>query len=350
MIDVLVAGGGPVGLGTAILAAQAGLTVTVVEPQGGGPLDKACGEGLMPEAVDLLRGMGVALEGFPFVGIRYVDASRDASGDASGAHAQGRFPRGHGLGVRRLALHAALLARADALGVRRVEGRVAGVRQDAHGVDAAGLRARFLVAADGLHSTVRRELGLSLPPRAPGRFGLRRHFAVAPWGDEVEVHWATDAEAYVTPVAPDLVGVAILFSGAPGRGGFDGLLRRFPTLAARLGAPVTQARGAGPFEQRVRRRVVGRVLLVGDAAGYLDPLTGEGVRLGLASARELVRCVAADRPRAYEQAWRRVARRYWVMTSLLLRARRSPLRPAMIPLLRACPWLFDQALRQLATS
>lgn len=340
MIDVVVAGGGPVGLGAAILAAQAGLTVTVVEPKVG-VIDKACGEGLMPEAVLALRRMGVEVDGFPFVGIRYVDAR--------GAQATGRFHAGHGLGVRRLALHAALLARADALGVRRVEGRVTDVRQDATGVDVAGLRARYLVAADGLHSPVRRALGLSLPARARPRFGLRRHFAVAPWTDHVEVHWAPDAEAYVTPVAPDLVGVAILFSGAPGPGGFDGLLRRFPALTARLGAPVTQARGAGPFEQRVRRRVVGRVLLVGDAAGYLDPLTGEGVRLGLASARELVRCLASGRPQAYEHAWRRVARRYWVMTSLLLGVRRSPLRRAMIPLLRACPPLFDAALAQLSS-
>ncbi len=337
MIDVLVAGGGPVGLATAILAAQAGFSVTVVEPRAA-PIDKACGEGLMPEAVAALRRMGVTPPGVPFTGIRYVEGARAA---------EGRFARGHGLGVRRTALHAALSARARALGVRRVEGRVTSLAQDEDGVDAAGLRARWLVAADGLHSPVRRLLGLSLPRRGPARYGVRRHFAVAPWSDKVEVHWAPDAEAYVTPVARDAVGVALLFS-RPGRGGFEAELARFPALAERLGAPTTPPLGAGPFEQRVRRRVVGRVLLVGDAAGYLDPLTGEGVRLGLAAAEALVRCLQVGRPRAYEQAWRRVARRYWVLTSGLLLVRRSVLRPALVPLLRSCPWLFDLALDQLA--
>lgn len=337
MIDVLVAGGGPVGLGTAILAVQAGFSVAVVEPRAA-PIDKACGEGLMPEAVAALRAMGVEPPGVPLRGIRYISGA---------CAAEGRFARGSGLGVRRTTLHAALFARARALGVRRVDGRVTAISQDDESVEAAGLRARWLVAADGLHSPLRRLLGLSLPRRAPARYGVRRHFAVAPWGDKVEVHWAPDAEAYVTPVTPDTVCVALLFS-RPGRGGFEGELTRFPALAERLGPPTTRALGAGPFEQRVRRRVVGRVLLVGDAAGYLDPLTGEGVRLGLASAQALVRCLRADRPRAYEHAWRLVARRYWLMTRGLLLLRRSPLRPALVPLLRRCPWLFDLALDQLA--
>lgn len=337
MIDVLVAGGGPVGLGAAILAAQAGLSVTVVEPRAA-PIDKACGEGLMPGAVAALAAMGVRPPGARFAGIRYVD------GDAA---AEGRFREGPGLGVRRTALHAALSTRARALGVARVEGRVDDVRQDDDGVAAAGLRARWLIAADGLHSPVRRRLGLDLPPRRPARYGVRRHFAVAPWTDLVEVHWAPDAEAYVTPVAPDTVGVALLFA-RPAPGGFEPLLARFPRLAARLAGPATPPLGAGPFEQRVRRRVAGRVLLVGDAAGYLDPLTGEGVRLGLAQARALVRCLVAGRPLAYEHAWRRLARRYWLLTDGLLRLRRSPLRRALVPTLRACPWLFDLALDQLA--
>ena len=93
-----------------------------------------------------------------------------------------------------------------------------------------------------------------------------------------------------TPVADDLVGVAILFRDIGSVHGagirYDSLLTRFPELKARLAGmePASSVRGAGPFEHRVASRVKGNVLLVGDAAGYLDPLTGEGVALGLATA------------------------------------------------------------------
>ena len=76
---------------------------------------------------------------------------------------------------------------------------------------------------------MRRALGLDVPARGAVRYGLRRHYRVAPWSDLVEVHWADDAEAYVTPVAEDLVGVAVL---CPGGGSYDTWLARFPALAA----------------------------------------------------------------------------------------------------------------------
>ena len=84
------------------------------------------------------------------------------------------------------------------------------VEQDAHGVTAAGVRAKWLVAADGLHSAVRRAVGISVTAGTPRRYGLRWHYRVPPWSEFVEVHWSRWGEAYVTPVEPDLVGVAIL--------------------------------------------------------------------------------------------------------------------------------------------
>ncbi|MFE6840575.1 NAD(P)/FAD-dependent oxidoreductase, partial [Streptomyces sp. NPDC057705] len=170
MIDLLIAGGGPAGLATAIHGALAGLEVVVVEPRAT-PIDKACGEGLMPGAVRRLLELGVPVAGQPFHGIRYVDG-------VSGRHAEGLFRAGPGLGARRTVLQAALAERAAQLGVRVLRQRVAQVRQDVHHVTAAGLTARYLVAADGLHSPVRRGLGLSAPaaPRRPARYGLRRHY------------------------------------------------------------------------------------------------------------------------------------------------------------------------------
>ncbi len=346
MTDLLIAGGGPAGLSTAILAAQRGLEAVVVDPRPG-IIDKACGEGLMPPAVAALARMGVSLPvSHPFLGVRYVDASGSV---------EGRFRDGPGLGVRRTVLHAALSARATALGVRVVTGRIEAFQQDKDGVQAAGLRARYGVVADGLHSRLRAGLGLDLPPRLPARLGIRRHFRVAPWSPWVEVHWAEHAEAYVTPVAEDLVGIAILYqrdapAPAPELPPFERWLAGFPALAARLRDPATQARGAGPFEQRVRSRVAGRVLLVGDAAGYLDPLTGEGIRLGLDSAAALVDAVHAGHPARYEAAFRRIARRYWWMTSALLLVGRTPwMRRLVVQVPRVAPSIFKRSLNLLAS-
>lgn len=337
MIDVLVAGGGPAGLATALYAARAGLDVIVVEPRRT-PVDKACGEGLMPGAVLALDDLVGRLDGAPLRGIRYL---------SPGHQAEAGFPSGHGLGLRRTALHAALHDRAVAAGIPVVEGRVGDLTQDDTSVRAAGHRARWLVAADGLRSPVRAALGLSRPDASPPRYGLRRHFAVRPWTDLVEVHWGADAEAYVTPVGPDLVGVAVLSAA---RRPFEAQLAGFPALADRLPASaVTSTRGAGPLRQRVSRRVAGRVLLVGDAAGYVDALTGEGVAVSLASARALVECLAAGRPGDYERQWRRVSRRYRLLTgSLLAAARRPALRRALVPAAERLPAVFAAAVHQLA--
>lgn len=342
MLDLLIVGGGPAGLATAIHAARAGLDVAVAEPRPT-PVDKACGEGLMPGAVRALAELGIAPPGHPLRGIRYLDAA-----DAR-QHAEAGFRHGPGLGVRRTDLHAALARRVAELGVpvHPVKVDAATVRQDADRVSAAGLTARYLAAADGLHSPVRRHLGLDLPDPRPPRYGLRRHFTIAPWTDHVEVHWSTRAEAYVTPLGPELLGVAILTSE---RAPFDVQLAGFPSLAARLATHTSSAvRGAGPLRQRVRGRVAGRVLLVGDAAGYIDALTGEGISVALAGAAQLVRCVRGDRPQHYEHAWRRASRRHRLLTCTLVGLRAHPrLTRLIVPTAARLPSLFTGLVNGLA--
>src|SRR5262249_37456056 len=142
MIDVLIVGGGPAGLATAISCAQAGLSVTVAEPRTG-PVDKACGGGLMPAAGRGAAGGGLRPAGPPLRGTRSL---------ASRHRACALFRHGPGRAVRPPALHAALAARAGQLAIPVLPVRVTGFTQHRGGVTAAGVDARYLVAADGLHS------------------------------------------------------------------------------------------------------------------------------------------------------------------------------------------------------
>lgn len=338
--DLLVVGGGPAGLATALHAARAGFDTVVAEPRAA-PIDKACGEGLMPGAVRALTALGLDVPGHPIAGIRYVAGSR---------RAQAAFRRGTGLGVRRTSLHGALNRAVLAAGVPLLSLRVREVRQDATGVavPGTGLRARWLVAADGLHSPVRRALGLDAESRGAPRYGLRRHYAVPPWSRYVEVHWARDGEAYVTPLGPELVGIALLTSR---RAPFDAQLTQFPALAARLspGTAATAVRGAGPLRQKARARLHGRVLLVGDAAGYIDALTGEGVSLALAGAEALVENVRRGTPGRYEADWHRATRRHRLLTELLVRARQQPaLARRIVPVAERLPRVFTAAVNALS--
>jgi flavin-dependent dehydrogenase len=370
VVDLLIVGGGPAGLATAIRARQAGLAATVLD-RSRPPVDKACGEGLMPDGLARLEELGVTLspgEAAPFRGIRYLDEHTVADGD---------FPRPRsgqvvGLGVRRTVLHRALVARAEAVGVdlrwgERATGLTTGGSEpDAETVavtTADGVhRGRFLVGADGLRSRVRRWAGLdpgdeagrpgrSGRKRRPGRFGVRRHFRLAPWSDRVEVYWTDGAEAYVTPVAPNLVGVAVLWSGETS--GFDDLLTRFPALAARLsGAPAaSDDRGCGPLSQRPRAVVRGRIALVGDASGYLDAITGEGLSLAFHHAFALVDAVAAGDLGRYARAHRRLGRLPEALIRLLLAVERRPaLRRRTLRALAADPELFSRLLAVHARS
>jgi flavin-dependent dehydrogenase len=339
MLDVLIVGGGPAGLATALRLGQVGLDALVCERRTG-TLDKACGEGLMPGALAALHRLGVDPPGAPIAGITYRDERHSVSTD---------FRRGPGRGVRRTVLHDHLRAAVIAAGIPVLERAVDDIRPDEQGVAAAGIRARYLVGADGLHSTVRRLAGLDSPaPRRAARYGLRRHFAITPWTDHVEVWWGAMSEAYLTPVDGETLGVAFLSTR---RASYDDQLAAHPALAARLRAAhaVTPVRGAGPLRQRCRRVVAGRVLLVGDAAGYVDALTGEGIAVSLAAADELANCLVADRPGDYDAAWRRASRRYRLLTHTLLQARRVPVVPRTItPLAGRVPWLFAAAVDQLA--
>lgn len=339
--DLLVVGGGPAGLATAIRARLAGLEVTVLD-RSKPPIDKPCGEGLMPDAVSRLREIGVEPTGLPFRGIRYFD---------SGLMAEGAFPHAGGLGVRRLELHRTLVERAEETGVRLgwgviVQGLIRdGDRFGGVETDQGPFHARWIVGADGLRSKIRPWAELDGPPTPERRFGVRRHFVVRPWSDFVEVYWGPGCEAYVTPVGAEEVGVAILWSGE--KTGFDGLIERFPTLGEHLrGAPAaSRDRGIGPLRQNVRAVYRANLALVGDAAGYLDAITGEGMAVAFHQSAALVEALKAGDLQAYAAAHRRIVRLPDTMTSLVLALERRPgLRRRAVKALAAEPALFSRLL------
>ncbi len=344
--DLAIAGGGPAGLALAARVADRGLSVVVLEAAPAPP-DKACGEGLMPAGVRALEALGVVLpegESARFAGIRYVQ---------EGSAVEARFGDGSGLGVRRTVLVGALEERARAAGAEVRHGCSLlhwSVHSEVELETSAGpLRARVLAGADGLASPIRVASGLDRPVRGPGRFGVRRHYEIAPWTDMVEVHWEAGVEAYVTPVGPRLVGVAFLFTAKAG--GFDELLARFPALEERLrGAPhASETRGAGPLERAAVRRSREGVVLVGDAAGYVDAITGEGLTLAFLAGEVLADELARGRRRSfpdYERAFRRLFFRYeWFTRGLLLFSRHPRLRRRALSLLARWPRVFEALLR-----
>ncbi len=342
--NIAVVGGGPAGLAVAIAARERGWGVTVFD-QGTAPRDKACGEGLMPAGLETLQALGIQLEqdtGKVFEGIRYIDASSEGPPLV----ADGRFPEGAGRGIRRKVLHKLLVQRAESLGAEIRWGT------PVNGLDGNELvfpshRESFdwIIGADGLHSSVRKWAGLNGKPKGRTRYGARQHFAVAPWSPWVEVHFSEDCEAYVTPIGPEEVGIAILWSDKPAR--YPDLLSRFPTLQEHLkdAKPLSKVLGAGPLRQEVQSVLQGPVALVGDASGYLDAITGEGLAMSFRQALALVAAIDDNEPKRYIREHKTIARPYLLMTHLVLWATRHRwLRRRIIRALSREPGLFSLIL------
>ncbi|HLK63525.1 MAG TPA: NAD(P)/FAD-dependent oxidoreductase [Bryobacteraceae bacterium] len=335
--DLLVIGGGPAGLATAIAARLQGLTVTLadgIRP----PIDKACGEAILPAGVEVLQRLGVhcsADDGFWFRGIRFV---------SDGLSVEAEFPSGCGLAMRRTRLHEMLTERASQLGVRLLWGTHL---SEAERSSSGG----WIVGADGQGSQVRRAAGMDGAVRESHRFGFRRHYRAAPWSDLVEVHWGSRCQIYVTPVAGDEVGVALLSRDPHLR--LDDALTEFPRLARRLrGAEASSTeRGAATFFRRLRRVFRDRTALVGDASGSVDAITGDGLSLAFHQAEALAGALRAGDLARYQAAHSRLARRPALAASLLLTLDRFPaLRRGVLRLLALEPPLFAMMLARHGAS
>jgi flavin-dependent dehydrogenase len=299
--EAVVVGAGPSGATTALLLARQGHDVVLVD-RARFPRDKACGEGVMPPGVAALRRMGL-LERVRATGARPLD-SVTYRHRKTGLEVRLPFPippdqgSAAGLGVRRTTFDGVLVdaVREEPRAVVREGDRVTGlVRNAADAVvgittTTEDIRARVVVGADGLHSQMRAWTGLRAAPQAPMRYGLAGHWQVdARNRDGITVTLAGGHEWYEAPVGPDLLLVSILTHRshpAMTARHYEGAARRsIPAVAeAEL---VSGPLGGAHFRQRVRAVAEGRVFLVGDASGYDDPTTGDGIAIGMLLAERL---------------------------------------------------------------
>ena len=337
--DVLVVGGGPAGLAAAIAARQRGLEVVLLD-RALPPIDKACGEGLMPDAVEALARLGVHPgfgHAFPFHGIRFVEDEDSA---------EACFPDRPGLGIRRPVLHQMMIERAIHAGVALYWQTPVG------GLDAGEvisgtrrIRSRWIVAADGQNSRLRRWSGLNRASSSAVRIGIRRHFRLTPWTDHVEVHWRDDCQVYVTPVGPKEICLAMVAAKSGPR--FADLPSLFPNLRRRLaGAEVSSStRGAISVSCRMRLVTRGNLALIGDASGSVDAITGEGLGLAFRQADALAEAFVRNDLRIYQKAHRQIGRAPRVMARLMLGlGSRAELRWRALAALSAKPSLFSHLL------
>ena len=336
--DVVIVGAGPAGSALAMMLGRSGCSAILLD-RAVFPRDKVCGEGLMPAGVEVLAGLGMACDEFQNLG--GVTYRVPGAGSARGVFMNGSGGRG----VRRFRFDQLMAERAAATpGVQARFGCAAnGIEHEGGGVvvkTASGdVTAKYAVGADGLRSRVARWMGWSRAPRKPYRFAFAGHVAAPRHGlDRVVVTLLDRCEVYAAPTQPDELLVAVL-------GTKDALRREGETVreayARRVSAahpeaavsPGTAVHGAGPFWVRPSS-VAGRgVFLVGDAAGFLDPLTGDGMSDGLVAARRLAEIISSKRPepeRAYRRweagQWRRrvlVNRLALTLTGSSLLARRA---------------------------
>ncbi|MGH2408773.1 MAG: NAD(P)/FAD-dependent oxidoreductase [Chloroflexota bacterium] len=310
--DVVVVGGGPAGAAAAILFRRQGFAVTLLE-KGHMPRPKPCGEALSPEATPLLNRLG-ALEALRAVphgclrGFEIFPYDRPPFRGTYAARGGGDPARAVGLTIPRLSLDTMLLETARGAGVEVREGwSVRSVGSFERGGRLVGgrsaegrpfsLRAPLLIAADGVHSTVARRLNLALPSRRLRQIAIVAHMrGLAGAGGYGEMHMSPRGYAGIAPQAGGLANVSIVVprSESAHLGGgppvvteyFLSRLAGFPQLGSRL----SQAEiVAGPWTTsglagRVRRRVDDGLMLVGDAGGYYDPFTGEGMYRGMRGA------------------------------------------------------------------
>lgn len=337
--DAVIIGGGPAGLAAAIALRQKGISCLVVEAPIP-PIDKGCGEGLMPDALLSLRKLGVEIaeeDGYPFKGIRFVNATY---------HVDAHFSNGAGIGVRRPRLHHRMSEKAQEAGAMFAWGsRAKLLNTESLLVNGVKTHFRWLIGADGQASGVRKWAGLEKVKTLSQRFGFRRHYEIAPWSECVEVHWGSVGQIYITPVAQDCV--CVVFITHDSRVNREHFLSHFPEIAHKLknARIVTQERGAISATRKLKRVANGAIALIGDASGSADSITGEGLAISFRQAIALAASIDQDSLSNYRKEHHIIGRLPHAISRLMLTMDHWPaVEKRGMRVLASKPVLFEELL------
>ncbi len=309
-VDVLIAGAGPAGSALAAALARGGASVMLVEASAH-PRPKACAEYASPRIVEELARLGVDA-GWMGAAVALRGMDLHAGGRSVPIRYADRRGRRDAWGVDRRTFDAALAEHAVRAGAQlRERTRVVGLVTDGPNVTGAMLRdgttgrdevisAGWTVGADGTRSIVSRLVGVDRRVRFPRRLGLVAHYAgSAELTDHGEMHVG---EGYYVGLAPTPggelnVGMALPMEdhGRSARSRFEAAIDGLPRVMQRLAGSerLTPIRGAAPIGHRVSTAAGPGWLLVGDAAGFVDPFTGEGIHRALRSARAAAGAILA---------------------------------------------------------
>jgi flavin-dependent dehydrogenase len=294
----------------------------------------------LPQGAAALRALGIPLppeDTYPFRGIQFVDQEYSARAD---------FANETGVSVRRVKLHQLLVDQALAAGVEfRWGAKVTGIDQETVTTAKRTFHYDWLVGADGHNSRVRKWAGLEGVTRRRKRFGFCSHFQVTPWSNVAEVHWARGCQIFITPLAGQEVGVAVLSSDSGLR--LAGALPRFPALAEKLRGATPTTRESGDTTGLITLPGVtrGRVALVGDASGSVDAVTGHGLSLSFQQAIALAEAMEQGDLKSYGLAHKKIAALGVTMSRLmLLMSRNDWIRHRTLRLFQKTPALFSKML------
>lgn len=304
------------------------------------PIDKACGEVLMPDATGALSKLGVELprDSSSLRGVRFLTSELSA---------EAAFPSDCvGLSIRRTMLHRILVERAGALGVDLLwHHAVTGISDAGVQVNHRDIKTAWVIGADGSNSRVRQWAGLNAGSRTKLRYAFRRHYRVAPWTDRMEIYWGKYSQAYATAVNRDEVCVASASCNPHLR--LEEAVDEFPELSARLSGVVATSteRGAVSANCRLRRVWRKNIALIGDASGTVDAITGEGLDLAFSQALALANCLKEGSLAGYQAAHRSLALRPSVMARLMLTLDGRPrLQRRTLQVLHRRPEIFRRLL------
>lgn len=362
--EIVVVGGGPVGSALSLMLDRAGLQVLLVDA--GGSKEKICGEGILPAGWEVVEELGLVPELPQRAPLKHLIYRHFLGPEMLTMQAPLRKPA---FGVERAHLCAAFARALEQSEVRvwrnsrfrslQWEGAAPVVTLEDPDGRAVVVRPQLLIGADGLHSRVRREAQLqSTRERAFHRWGTRVYFHTPQRFEGVEVTLGEGFESYLTPLGGDLHGLAFLWSPhrlgrpLPGEGAqWERLWARFPSSFRNRFPKADQFfgpnRAIGPLQQQVVSVLhpSGRVALVGDASGYLDALTGEGLCLGFQQARILASLVCQNNLARYPASYRQLKLRHLIVVNGLLHLLKRPwLRDRIFQALHLSPPVFEAVI------